>query len=125
MAEYADIVEVELPEKAARGFPVTVTVGIKNLYSGTIGIMVGGALEYGPVPWPSINFPENWANIPAGQVHRFTGQFIMPESDATVHIYSYWYGEGTWHLDDEETRRIKVTEVVYDFVIGYPGVVPV
>jgi hypothetical protein len=115
MARYADIVEIVAPDKAVAGDRVDVTVKIKNLYSGAIGIMVGGALEYGITPWPGIEFPTSWDNVPAGQTQSFSGYFTMPDNRVTIHVYSYWYGGGTWHFDDEMTKTVDVTALAAEF----------
>jgi len=109
MAQYAQIIEIVAPSQAIAGERVDITVRVKNLYSAPIGVMVGGALEYGVTPWPGISFPENYANVDGGAVQSFNGYFIMPERAVTVHVYSYWYGaDGYWYIDDEETRSVSV-----------------
>ncbi|MBI4295880.1 MAG: hypothetical protein HY667_02045 [Chloroflexi bacterium] len=110
MAQYAQIVEIVAPSQAVPGDLINVTVRIKNLYSAPIGIMVGGALEYGATPWPGISFPANSANVDAGAIWEFSGYFYMPDKGVTIHAYSYWYGaDGLWYLDDEKTRSVSVT----------------
>jgi len=112
MAQVAEITEIVAPSEAVAGSTVTIRVTIKNLASVEAGIMVGGALEYGPIPWPGITFPNSWANVPAGQTQSFSGYFTMPNSDVTIHAYSYWYGEdGAWHFDDEKTKNVSLTEL--------------
>jgi hypothetical protein len=102
---------------------VDITVRITNTYSSAIGIMVGGALEYGVSPWPGISFPEPSTNVDGGSTHSFRGYFIMPGKRVTIHAYSYWYGaDGAWHVDDEMTKVINLTEVRYEFDIGIPTV---
>jgi len=109
MAQYADIIEIVAPSQAAPGDRVDIIVRIKNLYSSPIGIMVGGALEYGVTPWPGIDFPENNANVDGGAVYSFSGSFIMPGSRVTIHAYSYWYGaDGNWYYDDEMTKVVNL-----------------
>jgi len=112
MAKYADIVEIVAPSKAVAGDRVDITVKIKNLYSSAIGIMVGGALEYGVTPWPGIEFPTNWANVSAGVTQSFNGYFTMPDKKVTIHAYSYYYAEGSWHFDDEMTKAVELAEAV-------------
>jgi len=112
MALYADIIEIVTPAQATAGSRVDITVRVKNTYSGAVGIMVGGALEYGVAPWPSIDFPENWANVDGGAVHSFSGFFFMPDRRVTIHAYSYWYGaDGSWYLDDEMTKSVELQAV--------------
>jgi len=113
VAQYADIVEIVAPAEASQGIRVDITVRIKNTYSSAIGIMVGGALEYGVSPWPGISFPEPSANVNAGVTHSFSGYFIMPDKKVTIHAYSYYYGaDGSWHYDDEMTRAVNLAQEV-------------
>ena len=112
MAQYAQIVEIVTPSQAAPGDLVNIIVRIKTLYSAPIGIMVGGALDYGVSPWPGIQFPENSANVDGGVTYSFNGYFYMPDKGVTIHAYSYWYGaDGYWYCDDEKTRSVGVSAV--------------
>ena len=113
MAYYADIVEIMAPGEAKHGSRVDITVRIKNTYSSPIGIMSNGALEYGVSSWPGILFPNPNSNVNAGVTHSFSGYFTMPEKRTTIHAYSYYYGaDSSWHLDDEMTKTIDVTEEI-------------
>lgn len=117
-----DVVEIVAPSTAVAGERVGITVKIKNTYSSTIGIMVGGALEYGVIPWPSINFPDNWDNVAAGATKTFYGYFTMPYYPpgkvVKIHAYSYWYGRlpdeywDSWHFDDEKTKDVEIVAPV-------------
>jgi hypothetical protein len=112
VAQYADVIEIVAPGEAQAGSRVDITVKVKNTYSAAIGILVGGALEYGVSPWPGISFPEPSANVNGGATHSFSGYFIMPDKKVTIHAYSYYYGaDGSWHFDDEMTRVINVVAV--------------
>jgi hypothetical protein len=113
VAQYADIVEIVAPAEAAQGNRVDIMVKIKNTYSSAIGIMVGGALEYGVTPWPGISFPDPSANVNGGSTHSFSGYFTMPDRKVTIHAYSYYYGaDGYWHFDDEMTRAVNLAQEV-------------
>ena len=112
MAQYADIVEIIAPTEAPAGSRVDITVTIKNKYSSTVGIMVGGALEYGVTPWPGITFPTNWANVAGGATESFNGYFIMPDKKVTIHAYSYYYAGESWHFDDEMTKAVQPAEEI-------------
>jgi len=113
MAYYADIVEIIAPSEAKPGDRVDITVRIKNTYSSSVGIMAGGALEYGVSPWPGISFPDPSANVDGGATHSFSGYFTMPDKRVTIHAYSYYYGsDGYWHFDDEMTRTINLAEEI-------------
>ena len=112
MAQYADIIEITAPSEAAQGSRVDIMVKIKNTYSAAIGIMVGGALDYGVSPWPGITFPSNSANVNAGTTYSFSGYFTMPDKRVTIHAYSYWYGaDSSWHFDDEMTRTVNLVSI--------------
>ena len=112
MAQYADIVGITAPSEAMEGSRVDITVSIKNLYSATIGIMIGGTLEYGVSPWPGISFPETSANVGPGSTRSFNGYFTMPNKKVTIHTYSYWYGaDGYWYFDDEMTRSVNIVQI--------------
>ena len=109
---YTEIVDIVAPGGAVAGERVDITVKIKNTYSSAIGILVGGALEYGVTPWPQITFPTNSANVAAGATKSFSGYFTMPDHDVTIHAYSYYYGtDGSWHFDDEKERDVDLQEL--------------
>ena len=114
---YTDIVEIVAPSSAVAGQTVNIQVKIKNKYSSTIGIMVGGALDYGVTPWPGIEFPADRANVAPGATHTFYGSFTMPGSDVKIHAYSYWYSAetGYWYFDDEKTKNVSLAELVPAF----------
>jgi len=113
MAYYADIVEIIAPSEAKPGDRVDITIRITNTYSSSVGIMAGGALEYGVSPWPGISFPDPSANVDGGAIHSFSGYFTMPDKRVTIHAYSYYYGsDGYWHFDDEMTRTVNLAEEI-------------
>ena len=123
MAQYADIVEIVAPSEAAQGSRVDITVRIKNTYSSAIGIMVGGAQEYGVTPWPGISFPDPSINVSAGVTQSFSGYFTMPDRKVTIHAYSYYYGaDGNWHFDDEMTKKVNLLQVP-DSEFGSIGII--
>jgi len=107
---YTEITEIVAPSSAVAGETVDIQVKIKNLHTSTIGIMVGGALDYGVTPWPSTN----WDNVAAGATKTFYGSFTMPYyspgKEIIIHAYSYWYSPETcgWYFDDEKTKVITV-----------------
>lgn len=106
---YTQITDIWGAAPAYAGSRVDITARIKNLHSSEIGIMVGGALEYGVTPWPGITFPDDWANVAAGASKDFAGYFTMPSSTVKLHIYSYYYGgDGAWHFDDEKVVTFTV-----------------
>ena len=113
IAMYATIVSVSAPASALAGERVDIQVKIRNDYSSSIGIMVGGALEYGVSPWPGITFSVNQANVDFGVTYAFNGYFTMPDKDVTLHAYSYYYGsDGYWHFDNEKTVSVELSAIV-------------
>ncbi len=113
MAQYADIIEIVAPGEAQVGSRVDITVKIKNTYSAAIGMMVGGALEYGVSPWPGITFTVSSVNVNSGSIYSFSGYFTMPDKKVTIHAYSYWYGsDDYWYFDDEMTKVVNLAVVV-------------
>jgi len=120
---YTDILEILIPSEAVAGQTVAIEVKIKNTYSVTIGIMVGGALDYGETPWPTIDFPDNSANVAAGATQTFSGSFTMPYYPPgkiiTIHAYSYYYGsDGYWHFDDEKTKDVETVAPAEGTITG-------
>ena len=115
MAAYADIVEIAAPSSSPAGGRVDITVKVKNKYASTIGIMVGGALEYGVTPWPGISFPEDVVNVAGGATHSFAGWFAMPGENVKIHAYSYYYAGGSWHFDDEMVKSVGLAEQASEF----------
>lgn len=103
---YTEITDIFGPSQAGAGSRVDIIARIKNLYSLTIGIMAIGSLEYGIIPWPNITFLTPWANVAGGASQDFSGYFIMPSSNVTLHIYSLYYSEGGWVPDDERVVSI-------------------
>ena len=112
---YTEITAIQAPASASPGSLVQVKVTIKNKASSLIGIMVGGAIEYGVSPWPLISFPNDWANFPAGESYYFDGTFTMPAYAVVIHAYSYYWGDGSWHFDDERTKNVSLSVLEAQF----------
>jgi len=108
---YTEVTEVVVPSSAQVGASVSVQVKIKNTHDEALTVMAGGALAYGVTPYPAINFTDEEAEVAAGETESFIGSFIMPDSNVTVHGYSYYYDEDeeVWIPDDELTASITVT----------------
>jgi hypothetical protein len=120
MAQYAEIVEIVAPAKAVTGSLVDVTVGNKNVSSIPVGIMAVGVPEYPDLPPATyingLSPHEAVANVSAGATRSFSGYFTMPSANVTIHIYSYYFGvDDLWHLDEEKTKDVKLTELVPAF----------
>lgn len=122
MAQVADVIEIVAPAEAPSGAKVDISVRVKNLFDGAVSVMIGGALEYGVVPWPTISFPIWWTTVLANQECVFTGSFTMPNKKTVIYARSYWYGsdEG-WHLDDEMTKEIRVGAYSFSFSLPVAG----
>lgn len=104
---YTDVVEIEAPSSAVAGETVDVTIRIRNKYSASVHVSAVGV-------WDSeerfIDWLDYW--IPAGATHSFSGSFIMPDRDVTIHAYSYYQdAEGYWRFDDEAAKDLSPAEV--------------
>ena len=109
---YTQIVAVEAPSSAAAGEMVPVTIKIKNIWTASVHGAAIGVLD-SEVRF--IDWLKYW--IPAGVTHSFSGSFIMPGRDVTIHAYSYYegtdeYGYTGWYSDDEAERDVILAEVV-------------
>ena len=124
MAQYAQIADVIVQDRAAAGEVVEVTVYVKNLYQapvsmGTLAVFLYG--EHGQ----TVNFPVYTTNIGAGQTEAFAGSFAMPDAGGQLWVISIWYGaDGQWHRDDEVYKDIQLEEAGFEFDIGTPVVSP-
>lgn len=120
MASYTEITEIVAPAEAVVGSKVGIIVRIKNIGSVITTIMAVGVPEYPGLP-PAVYIDGLYpftamVDTLSGWVAEFTGSFIMPSSGVKIHIYSYWYGaDGYWHLDNEKTKDVKLTELVPSF----------
>lgn len=114
--EYTEITELLVASEAAAGSFTAIRVTIKNTSIYRMGVMVGAWLDYGVTPWSEISFSYNYVDLNPGESHTFDGAFMMPDSDVTIHAYSYWYGDDyAWHPDDEVTKKVSLTELVPTF----------
>ncbi|GAI70852.1 unnamed protein product [marine sediment metagenome] len=101
---YSDIVEIEAPSSASAGEMVPVTIKIRNKY--TAGVHVAAIGVYDSEE-RFIDWQYYW--IPAGATHSFSGSFIMPARDVTIHAYSYYEAEdGYWYFDDEDEKDVSL-----------------
>lgn len=106
-----EVTEVVVPSSAQVGASVSVQVKIKNTADEALTIMAGGALQYGVTPYPTIVFTDEAEEVAAGGIGSFVGSFVMPDSDVTVHGYSYYYDETeeVWIPDDTLTASVTAT----------------
>ena len=111
MAQYADIVGMDVPSPVAPGKVVYMTVDVKNLYSAVISVRVSGIVFVDTTAYSNVTFDPDWFNPPAGAIYRFIGRFVMPNSNAMIHVVSYWYGaDGNWHIDDTMDAYVTLAE---------------
>ena len=107
---FIDIVSIDAPSSAASGATVDVTIKIKNHYPdiSAVHVYCVGVVDYNS----GVRFI-NWQyyHIPYGETHSFTGSFVMPPDDTTIHAYAYYRGtDGANHLDDEKTKGVYLSE---------------
>ena len=122
MAQYAQIADVIVPDRAIAGEVVEVTVCVKNLYQAPVSMGTLAVFQYGE-HGQTVNFPVYTTNISAGQTAAFSGSFAMPDMSGQLWVISIWYGaDGQWHRDDEVYRDIALEEAGFEFDIGTPAV---
>lgn len=104
---YTDIVEIVAPSSARAGETVPVTIKIKNLWTASVHVYANGVLDSEE---RFIDWLDYW--IPAGATHSFSGSFIMPNRDVTIHAYSYFEAEdGYLYFDDRAEKAIALGEI--------------
>lgn len=103
---YTDIITVEAPSSAGTGETVPVTIKVKNKWTTSIHVWAFGIYD------SAVRFIEKKELIPAGSTRSFSGSFVMPSRDVTIHAYS-WYKDvdGFWHYDDEEEKKVSLKAV--------------
>ena len=110
---YTDIVEIVAPSSAIAGESVPVTIKIKNIWTDYVHVSAVGVLD---TEERFIDWLEYW--IPAGATHSFSGSFVMPARDATIHAYSYYETAEGYSLDDEAAKDVSLAEVYAGTIIG-------
>lgn len=101
---YTDIVDIVAPSSAIAGETVPVTIRIRNKYSASVHVTAIGI--YNTVE-RFIDWLKYW--IPAGQTHSFSGSFVMPARNVTIHAYSLYEAEdGSFYLDDEDEKDVSL-----------------
>ena len=103
---YTDIVAIEAPSNARAGESVPVTIKVKNKWTTSVHVWAFGIYD------SAVRFIEKKELIPAGSTRSFSGSFVMPDRDITIHAYS-WYEDvdGYWRPDDEAARGVRLEEV--------------
>ncbi len=103
---YTDIIEIVAPSSASAGETVPVTIKIRNKYSASLHVAAIGIYD---TVERFIDWLYYW--IPAGATHSFSGSFIMPARDITIHAYSCYEAAEGWYFDDEAEKPITLAEV--------------
>lgn len=102
---YTEITDIVAPSSAAAGETVPVTIKIKNIWTGSFRVYAVGVLDtYDRF----IDWLDAW--VSPGITHSFSGSFVMPANDVTIHAFSYYKDvEGIWHKDDEDEKDVSLT----------------
>ncbi|GAH52207.1 unnamed protein product, partial [marine sediment metagenome] len=99
---YTDI-QIVAPSSARDGDVVNVTIKVTNLTAAALNIEVAGILEPGDILF--IGYETRL--IEPGETKSFSGSFIMPSYDVTIHGYSYFQDT----LDNEAEAVVSLTTV--------------
>ena len=101
---YTDVVDIVAPSSAAAGETVSVTIKIKNKYSASVYVAAIGVYD------SEVRFID-WlmAWISPGATKSFSGSFVMPNKNVTIHGYSYYQDiDGYWRYDDEMSKNVTL-----------------
>ena len=112
---YTDIVDIAVSASARAGDLVLVTIWIKNTWSDSVRVAAIGIMDAAE---RFIDWQYSW--IPAGATQSFSGSFIMPNRDVTIHAYSYYEGVDGWMYFDDEAEK-DVSLVVLEPVFQHFG----
>jgi len=107
---YTEIVDIVAPDSAPAGSDVNVTIKIKNVDS--VNHLISCVALYNG----SGHFIDQFAAIPAGATHSFSGSFGMPGWGITIYAYSYYPIGADWILDDEATKDVNLSVVEWILV---------
>lgn len=113
-----EIVDIEAPSEAQAGQEIRFSALVKNNSSvhEFIAVMM---YFWDGAGWVLITEFDTWHK--EGFTGRYTTYFNMPNVDSGVYVHAWRWEEDHWVLDDGDSRSIKlITEVTYDFSIGYP-----
>ena len=108
--------QIEDISLSQQGTAISVSVVVRNIYSTNLNaVMVDGAVEYGPQPYPGVDFG-GYSSVPidANETYTFTGQFTEPPQNCLLRIRSRHYETdrlrrtGSWVIDDEQTVEVVV-----------------
>ena len=103
---YTQIVGIEAPSSAGAGETVPVTISIRNKYSASVHVAAVGVCNNERF----ISWEKYWISL--GETHSFSGSFVMPDRDVTIHAYSYYEaGDGGWYFDDEAEMTVSLAEI--------------
>jgi len=105
MGQYSDIVSIVAPSSAVAGSTVNVEVSIKNLCSYAVSLTA----TKGRVGDTILRFGTVQRVVNAGQTATWYDSFIMPGSNVTVSVESWYKGsDGIWHSDDYAETKINL-----------------
>jgi len=101
---FTDIVDIVAPSSAAQGKRVDVTVRVENI--DTVAHLISCvAIVNG------LRFIDQFAPIPSGGTHSFSGSFFMAGGDVTISAYTYYPVGAEWILDDQAEKDVALAEV--------------
>ncbi|MBA7654706.1 hypothetical protein ES703_62589 [subsurface metagenome] len=105
---YTQIVDIVAPSSASAGETVECTIKIKNIWTGYVHVSAIGIYDSEE---RFIDWLDYW--IPPGATYSFSGSFVMPDRDVTIHAYSYYEDiDGNWRFDDAAEKDVNLAEVL-------------
>ena len=89
------------------GDRVTVIASVKNIWYSSISITVTGVAGSGKLYFGNLS-----KVIAPGATESWSDAFIMPTSNVTVKVWSWFLaGDGKWYIDDEASKVIQYLAV--------------
>lgn len=103
---YTEIVGVVAPSEAVVNSVVNLVVTVKSLYTATMSVKVGGTVDGSVLGFSSIQA------LSPDESKAFSISFVMPNSNVTVVVVSYYRGQYVWIADDSMQKSISLTGLV-------------
>lgn len=102
---YTDILYISGPSEALYGDPIILYVTIKNLCNYGIWIAAGisGVAD--------VNIYPVYASVNPGASQLYEVTFIMPNKKLILDVYSQYWSDPIWYLDDHDTVTINLQSV--------------
>ena len=107
---YIEVYSIDVPSRAVEGQELPLSAFLYNYSSYTCSVRASAqVIKGGEVISDLWLAPyEGWDLSPGG-FKEFTGAITMPDGDAVVRVWSWYYGtDGNWHPDEHKDANITL-----------------